>query len=454
MMKRAILLSMLVLLLCGCGPQNSGSDAAVHPSKSSAVDASATEVSVSYPEAPDTQGLTIARTEHNRYITEAIETFNTLSPDTPLESIWYTDSENELKLALIAGDAPDLISLDGFDYEIYADKGVFCNLYDWLDADPDFRGDALLSPILRAMEWSDHTLYQLSPSFYLQSMYVSPQVWDPDQPFTLPNIARWMDDHPDAAFTVNADTPGDLLSLLLDGCMSDYVNYTERTCDFGADFVQLLEDVNGWAQRSDDTLLESENAFQSGSLLCGWNQLKSFDGYHGLMDQGLTVSVGFPGADHTTVFAGSVMRYAICSGTGREDLAWQFLKTTLSAEYQETVPWLPLLRSEWDRRAQEAMEETPASVTEAYRNPADAALGGNTATVTVTTAPVRGLTQAEIDGLNDLVEQVSSFGGNTNVELRTIIFDEVDGYFSGQKSAEAVADVIQNRAGIYLSEQQ
>ena len=100
------------------------------------------------------------------------------------------------------------------------------------------------------------------------------------------------------------------------------------------------------------------------------------------------------------------------------------------------------------------MEETPASVTEAYRNPADTALGGNTTTVTVTTAPVRGLTQEEIDSMNELVNQVSSFSGNTNVELRTIIFDEVDGYFSGQKSAEAVADVIQNRAGIYLSEQQ
>ena len=448
-MKRAVLL-LSMLLLCGCSP--AGSDAAAPPSEAAAV--RTTEASLFYPEAPETQSLTIARTERNRYVTEAIETFNALSPDTPLESVWYSDNETELKLALAAGDSPDLISLDGFDYEIYADKGVFANLYDFTETDPDFDSGTLLTPILRAMEWSDHKLYQIAPSFYLQSMYVSPQVWDPDQPFTLPNIARWMDDHPDAAFTVNADTPGDLLSLLLDGCMDDYVNYSALTCDFGPTFVQLLEDVNGWAQRSDDTLLESENASQSGLVLCGWNQLKSFEGYHGLIDQGLTVSVGIPGQDHSAVFAGSVMRYAIYSGTGREDLAWQFLKATLAPDYQETVPWLPLLKSEWDRRAQKAMEETPASVTEAYRNPADAALGGNTGTVTVTVPPVRGLTQAEINKLNDLVEQVSGFGGNTNVELRTIIFDEVGGYFSGQKSAQDVADVIQNRAGIYLSEQQ
>ena len=100
------------------------------------------------------------------------------------------------------------------------------------------------------------------------------------------------------------------------------------------------------------------------------------------------------------------------------------------------------------------MEETPPAVTEVYRNPADAALGSNTATAAVTLPPVRGLTQEEIDCMNDLVDQVSGFGGNTDLELRTIIFDEVDAYFSGQKSAEATADVIQNRVEIYLSEQQ
>ena len=113
MMKRAVLL-LSMLLLCGCSP--AGSDAAAPPSEAAAV--RTTEASLFYPEAPDTQSLTIARTEHNRYITEAIETFNRLSPATPLESIWYTDNENELKLSLIAGDGPDLISLDGFDYEI------------------------------------------------------------------------------------------------------------------------------------------------------------------------------------------------------------------------------------------------------------------------------------------------------------------------------------------------
>ena len=94
-MKRSVLLlcTLSLLALCGCGQRE------IAPS--APAESSVSESPVSYPESPETQGLTIARTEHNRYITEAIEAFNRLSPDTPLESVWYTDNENELKLSLM-----------------------------------------------------------------------------------------------------------------------------------------------------------------------------------------------------------------------------------------------------------------------------------------------------------------------------------------------------------------
>ncbi len=81
MKRAALLLCMLPLLaLCGCGHQETAPTVAP-------ADSSVSELPVSYPEAPDTQPFTIARTEHNRYVTEAIEAFNRLSPDTPLESV-------------------------------------------------------------------------------------------------------------------------------------------------------------------------------------------------------------------------------------------------------------------------------------------------------------------------------------------------------------------------------
>jgi hypothetical protein len=66
---------------------------------------------------------------------------------------------------------------------------------------------------------------------------------------------------------------------------------------------------------------------------------------------------------------------------------------------------------------------------------------------------VDGLTQAEVDDLMSIIESVSSFSGNSNVDIWEIIFDEVNAYFSDQKSASEVAEIIQNRAMIYLGEQ-
>jgi ABC-type glycerol-3-phosphate transport system substrate-binding protein len=407
----------------------------------------------SYPAAPDVQTLTIARVENNRYINEAISAFNELGTEQTLESIWYNDNEGDLKLSLVSGDGPDLISLDGFEYETYASKGVFVDLYTFLDADPELDKNDLVLPVLEAMEWTNHELYQISPTYYVQSMYVSPDVWDSDVPWTIDNIALWMDENPDSAFTNAVETPAELLRVLLLGYLPSFIDYTNMDCTFTSDkFVSILEDAKAWAARDWKDSIYEENAFENGSILCGWSQINSFDGYKELSDQGLTNSVGFLSDTDSCVFAGSVIRFAICNGTENENSAWEFIKATLSEEYQENVPWLPMLRSELDARAKRALQETPASVTQVYADPSNAALGTNVGMATVTIPPVDGLTQAEVDDLISLIESVSSFSGNSNVDIWEIIFDEVNAYFSDQKSASEVAEIIQNRASIYLSE--
>mgnify|MGYP000879084269 CR=1 FL=1 len=443
----------LLLLFCACQhtPSTASSvDAAIPSAEPSNSETSAL---TSYPTAEEVQTLTIARVENNRYISEAIEAFNNLDTAQQLESVWYAGNEGELKLSLISGDGPDLISLDGFEYETYAAKGVFVNLYDYLNNDPDITPDQLVQPALKAMEWSDHALYQISPTYYLQSMYVSHEVWDSTSPWDLDHIEAWMDTHPDSAFTNAVETPAELLTVLLRGYLPSFIDYTQMTCDFTSDrFIRLLEDASSWSQRDWKDAITEQNAFQNGSILCGWNQLSSFDGYKELSDQGLTNSVGFPSDGDPCVFVGSVIRFGICGGTGRESAAWEFIKTTLSADYQKIVPWLPLLKSELSVRAQEAEKEIPPTVTDAFANPADAAAGTNMGTVSVTLPPVKGLTEEEIRDMEAVLDQASTFSGNTNVEIWVIIYDEVDAYFSGQKTAEEVAEIIQNRVSIYLAE--
>ena len=62
-----------------------------------------------------------------------------------------------------------------------------------------------------------------------------------------------------------------------------------------------------------------------------------------------------------------------------------------------------------------------------------------------------GSTQEEIDELQALIESARP-GDTTDEEISNIINEEADAYFKGQKSVDEVADIIQRRVKIYISE--
>ena len=61
-------------------------------------------------------------------------------------------------------------------------------------------------------------------------------------------------------------------------------------------------------------------------------------------------------------------------------------------------------------------------------------------------------TQEDVDQVKDLVENTTAVYGAASEEVTNIINEEAAAYFSGQKSAEEVAKIIQSRMQVYLSE--
>ena len=283
-------LSLLFLpFLSGCKQENAPAVPAIPPAPG------VTENLVSLPEAPEpVSSLTIARMENNRYVTETIEAYNQLHPELPLESQWYYDNEGELKLALAAGSGPDLMSLEMFDYEIYAEKGVFVDLNTYLDAEPALR-DALVPSILKAFQWPDGALYQIAPSYQLQSLYTVPGLVDPALPWNLDTVEGWMEEHPDALFTTDVSSPSELMELLLTGYMEELVDFQAMTCDFTSGlFERILTDCQDWSKRPWNYGALDAGAFTSGALLTSCFQLADFSGYKDAARMGLIQSLGYP----------------------------------------------------------------------------------------------------------------------------------------------------------------
>ncbi|MBQ7498407.1 MAG: hypothetical protein IJU00_11340, partial [Selenomonas sp.] len=60
-------------------------------------------------------------------------------------------------------------------------------------------------------------------------------------------------------------------------------------------------------------------------------------------------------------------------------------------------------------------------------------------------------TQADIDAFIEVLGTADSLV-NYNESITNIVLEEASGYFDGQKSAEAVAKVIQSKVQIYVNE--
>jgi hypothetical protein len=61
------------------------------------------------------------------------------------------------------------------------------------------------------------------------------------------------------------------------------------------------------------------------------------------------------------------------------------------------------------------------------------------------------LTQEQVDDFKTMVDN-ASVGGNYDSDILDIINEEAAAFFSGDKSADDVAALIQNRVSIYLGE--
>ena len=63
------------------------------------------------------------------------------------------------------------------------------------------------------------------------------------------------------------------------------------------------------------------------------------------------------------------------------------------------------------------------------------------------------LTWEEVNAMLELIPDAKPYFDGESDEIIQIINEEASGYYSGQKKAEDVVNVIQNRVSLYLSEQ-
>ena len=367
---------------------------------------------------------------------------------------------------VLAGKIPDLIVGNMMlPIRQYAARGMLENLWPYLDADPGYSRDKLMTRPVEAAQ-VDGKLYQLPINFGITTAVGLGRIVGDYTTWTLADVKNALSKLPEGAMVFNQYyTQSEMLMYCVAMNAKDFMDWQNGTCNFDSDeFRALLEFVKPlpaeFSWQSDGEYESDFTRMKSGKQLLYPMNLNDFDNIYytfAALDHDIRF-VGFPREDGSSgsAFTASV---TLCITTACKDKAgaWAFIRSTLSEEYQKNLWNFPILRSAFDAMAGKAMTQeyqtdaNGSQVLDENGDPIPISSGG----MSYGDEPMIELyavTQEQYDTVMELIESTTNFL-DYDQSVLSIITEEAAGYLAGDRSVEETSRLIQSRVNLYIQEQ-
>lgn len=373
----------------------------------------------------------------------------------------YTLGTQQLDRDVVSGNCPDIISITSGHQDKYIAKGALADLSALMEKDDSISQDDLVAGALKAY-LSDGKLYGMPYCFNVQSLIASVKLVGDRTSWNMAEMAQVIEGLDDTVSVMEYTTQTEFLQQMVYQNINQFVDYGKATCSFDSDaFKQLLaassklptkEELYG---NEDSVSISSDDTYQqlqSGDLLLTTSyisgdsySIKEFYGLYNNKDFGM-VNIGYPTDEGSGVQISVGGGLAISAKSKYTDAAWDFIKTLLSDDFQTDQWGFPVTKTAFDKAMAATMEK------DSYTDEnGETVYYDQTAHIGDTEYTIPPLTQEQVDDFNAMVDN-ASVGGNYDSDILDIINEEAAAFFSGDKSADDVAALIQNRVSIYLGE--
>ena len=375
-------------------------------------------------------------------------------------------------LDMKSGTGPDVL-LDFADFAQFNNDDVLIDLNPYLDGNGGIDRSLYFDNILRAFE-TDGKLYQLPLNVWIEALAGNPDLLGGTTAWTCEQFFSRMKENGDAVLPLLSPTEYDAMSLLLQllgDDMNHYVDYSRCEAYFDSDdFRRLLEISKYVGNKLNPDLIAD--------LMEQYDDMRYGDGYHSteaiVMDAGLcyvvpvslftlreysryadlcdgrVVILGWPTTGGSGFAAEAHASIGISAFSECKEEAWDFVQYLLSPETQkmrvrnsgssdgisicrEVVEEAVKLTIEQDKEDKARLEERQSQGYDGLVAPA--------------------ITEEMGAVFLGYIEHITT-SVNRNPAVFNIIREEAPAYFSGDRSAEDVSRIIQNRVTTLLQEQQ
>ncbi len=447
-------------------------------------------------------GLTLACLKNTEYLNDAVGLYNQAHPDDKIKIKEYydkyavdaseTDALNRLNSDLMDGTAGDIICLDGISFagggKALLDKGIFVDLYELMDEDPDFHKEDYFAEVWRANE-TGGKLYRLVPFFSLntrcgrvdevgETTHIDESLLFETEPVT--NLFGPLYRRPEFIHDLLVFSLGDFRdrkAVLYDtdqmaryievaGRMPDFAWYgdlgeeTGQYQDYNNAVNQLYHDLADHLIRFEYNRARENTCFgflrHASAALGEAHDQKEHIGedlsaFFRNVGTKVTYS-GFPVKEGCGSAVIDRLTLAIPVGTEAPEEAWGFLKSTLAEDYQSikrlSGDAIPVSRKVFQENVEHLMEYTREN------DPYYAAgFGGNNPeTGWNVSFWIPATQQWMVDAFMNLLPNITLVD-EVDANVEAIVTEEIEKYCDGRQTAEEAARNIVERVELYRDEQ-
>ena len=409
----------------------------------------------------DRIGLTFATIGYSDELRSAVMMFHNVNSTHRIDVIDYLDYDAEypgptgaadkLALDIIAGDAPDIVSVTEIPFGQLAARDLFVDLYPLFDKDPALNRSDVFENLLQVAE-TNGKLYKIFAGFYLQTLTGHPSVVGNSMGWTWDEFMTVINANPQARYPMGNPWMASVMVFQdwVNPNLSSYVDWTTATANFDrGDFIELLELIKRYPVNFvfDDDWVPTHELIADRRQIIKPDYLGAFNSYHVTRETfgGDFVYKGYPTDNGIGIIAHTKLNLAITTSCADKEAAWEFVRIILTEEWQR----------QW-REQQQSYKVFPMNRAVFNDELTLAMASGFIDTVLFedgSTVQVSALTQEEADRILALIDSVSITSDTVTMELLEIILESASDFFNGHITAGEAAYTIQNRASLYLAEQ-
>ena len=354
---------------------------------------------------------------------------------------------SQLNTDILSGKMPDILLLDSeMPLQSYISKKLLADVGKLMEEDKELDSGQFLENVLDAFRVNG-TLYYVAPAFCVDTLVAKQSKagdrtgWNQEEFFTV--IAGL----PVGMEMVSETSRYTYLQEYMRVCGREYVDVDQGICDFQSEAFRNTLEFSATLPEYEESFQLEENSYDSRYIedkaLLQPVTIRSIPDLaqqiYGCIGEDIAY-VGYPAESRE----GSCIRvcgmsFALSAESDKLDGAWDFVRTFLTEDFQRDGLYgvngssLPIRRDIFAERAQTAATQ------EGY-----CFINGEF-------MPVPAMTQEQIDRAVNFLEGLHNMAFEDDV-IMNIIYEEAESFFRGQKTAEDVAGMIQNRVQLYLDE--